>query len=61
MAPAAPIAGVCRSSIYVVTEYGAARLKGAPVRQRVKRLISIAHPDFRAWLQDEAGRLQLID
>jgi acyl-CoA hydrolase len=31
------------------------------VRQRVKRLISIAHPDFRAWLQDEAGRLQLSD
>ena len=46
---------------YVVTEFGAVRLKGAPVRQRVKRLISIAHPDFRAWLQDEAGRLQLSD
>ena len=44
---------------YVVTEYGAVRLKGAPVRERVKRLISIAHPDFRAWLQEEAGRLQL--
>ena len=43
---------------YVVTEYGAVRLKGAPVRERVKRLISIAHPDFRDWLQDEAGRLQ---
>ena len=46
---------------YVVTEFGAVKLKGAPVRQRVKRLISIAHPDFRAWLQDEAGRLQLSD
>lgn len=43
---------------YVVTEYGAVRLKGAPVRERVKRLISIAHPDFRAWLQEEADRLQ---
>jgi acyl-CoA hydrolase len=43
---------------YVVTEYGAVRLKGAPVRERVKRLISIAHPDFRDWLQEEAGRLQ---
>jgi acyl-CoA hydrolase len=44
---------------YVVTEYGAARLKGAPVRERVKRLISIAHPDFRAWLQEEADHLKL--
>jgi acyl-CoA hydrolase len=43
---------------YVVTEYGAVRLKGAPVRERVKRLISIAHPDFRDWLREEAGRLQ---
>ena len=44
---------------YVVTEYGAVRLKGAPVRERVKRLISIAHPDFRAWLEEEAARLRL--
>jgi acyl-CoA hydrolase len=44
---------------YVVTEHGAVRLKGAPVRERVKRLISIAHPDFRAWLQQEADRLRL--
>lgn len=43
---------------YVVTEFGAVRLKGAPVRERVKRLISIAHPDFRAWLQEEADRLR---
>jgi acyl-CoA hydrolase len=43
---------------YIVTEYGAVRLKGAPIRERVRRLISIAHPDFRAWLQEEAGRLQ---
>jgi acyl-CoA hydrolase len=45
---------------YIVTEYGAVRLKGAPVRERVKRLISIAHPDFRAWLQEEAERMQYI-
>jgi acyl-CoA hydrolase len=44
---------------YVVTEHGAVRLKGAPVRERVKRLISVAHPDFRAWLQQEADRLRL--
>ena len=44
---------------YVVTEYGAVRLKGAPVRERVRRLISIAHPDFRPWLEEEAGRIGL--
>jgi len=47
-----------RSNVdYVVTEYGLVRLKGCPIRERVKRLISIAHPDFRAWLEDEADRL----
>ncbi len=44
---------------YIVTEYGTVRLKGAPVRERVKRLISIAHPEFRAWLGEEAQRLGL--
>jgi acyl-CoA hydrolase len=44
---------------YVVTEFGSVRLKGAPVRERVKRLVSIAHPDFRPWLEEEAGRLGL--
>ena len=47
-----------RSNVdYVVTEYGIVRLKGCPISERVKRLISIAHPDFRPWLEEEAGRL----
>jgi len=47
-----------RSNVdYVVTEYGVVRLKGCPLSERAKRLISIAHPDFRAWLEEEAGRL----
>ncbi len=46
---------------YVVTEYGAVRLKGCSVRERVKRLISIAHPDFRDELQDEALKMELTD
>ncbi len=44
---------------YVVTEYGAVRLKGTSVRERVKRLISIAHPKFREELTAEAERLML--
>ncbi len=44
---------------YVVTEYGVAHLKGRCVRDRVKALISIAHPDFRGGLRKEAERLRL--
>jgi acyl-CoA hydrolase len=42
---------------FVVTEFGAVRLRGAPVNERARRLISIAHPDFRAGLQEQAERL----
>ncbi|THB69609.1 MAG: acetyl-CoA hydrolase/transferase family protein [Gammaproteobacteria bacterium] len=50
-----------RSNVdYVVTEYGAVRLKGITIRERAKRLISIAHPDFREWLEEEAKKLQII-
>lgn len=35
---------------YVVTEYGAVRLKGKTNRARAAALISIAHPDFRPEL-----------
>lgn len=37
---------------YVVTEYGIAELKGKNLRDRAKRLIEIAHPDFRQEFQD---------
>lgn len=39
---------------YVVTEYGAVNLRGKSLRQRAEALISIAHPDFRVSLMDEA-------
>lgn len=45
---------------YVVTEYGIVRLKGAPVNERAALLISIAHPDFRASLQEEAEKLGFL-
>jgi len=34
----------------VVTEFGAAHLRGCPLRERAKRLIAIAHPDHRETL-----------
>lgn len=44
---------------HVVTEYGVAALRGTSVRERVKRLIAIAHPKFRETLQKEADKLML--
>jgi 4-hydroxybutyrate CoA-transferase len=35
---------------YVITEYGVANLYGKSIRERVKALIDIAHPDFREEL-----------
>ena len=45
---------------YVVTEYGIVRLKGVPVEERARLLISIAHPDFRASLQEEAEKIGFL-
>lgn len=44
---------------YVVTEYGAAPLSGRSIRDRVRNLIAVAHPDFRAELTAEAKKLEL--
>ncbi|WP_418602648.1 acetyl-CoA hydrolase/transferase family protein [Hwangdonia sp.] len=33
---------------YVVTEYGIANLYGKTIKQRIKALVDIAHPDYRA-------------
>jgi len=32
---------------WVVTEYGAVRLRNQSISSRVKSMISVAHPDFR--------------
>jgi acetyl-CoA hydrolase len=42
---------------FIVTEFGVADLYGKSVRQRVKELIHIAHPDFRADLEKQAKDL----
>lgn len=38
----------------VVTEYGAARLKGQTLAERARRLVAVAHPDFREDLDRAA-------
>ncbi len=45
---------------YIATEYGVADLYGRSVRQRVKALIGISHPDFRADLEKQAKELNWI-
>ena len=39
---------------YVVTEYGAAELRGRSISERARDLIGIAHPDFQESLAREA-------
>lgn len=45
---------------YVITEYGIAYLHGKNLHQRVEALISIAHPDFRSMLEEEAKKRKLL-
>lgn len=44
---------------YVVTEYGVACLRGHSIRERVKQLIRIAHPNWRDYLSFEAHKNQI--
>jgi acyl-CoA hydrolase len=41
----------------VVTEFGSAELRAQPFRERARRLIAIAHPDFREGLERDAHEL----
>jgi acyl-CoA hydrolase len=45
---------------YIVTEYGAVRLRGTNIKERVELLISIAHPKFRDELRKEAQEIGYI-
>lgn len=41
----------------IVTEYGVAELRGSSIRERTRRLISIAHPKFRHGLAHQAKKM----
>jgi acyl-CoA hydrolase len=45
---------------YIVTEYGAAQLRGATLKERAERLIAIAHPKFREELTAEAKKFGIL-
>jgi acyl-CoA hydrolase len=42
----------------IVTEFGAAQLRGQTLAERARRLVAIAHPDFRAELDEAAHTIQ---
>jgi acyl-CoA hydrolase len=42
----------------IVTEFGAAELKGQSLAERTKRLIAISHPDFREVLDKAAFEIR---
>jgi acyl-CoA hydrolase len=42
----------------IVTEFGAAALKGQTLAERARRLVAIAHPDFREELERAAHAIQ---
>lgn len=45
---------------YVVTEYGVAQLHGKNLRDRARALINIAHPDFRAQLEEACFKISWL-
>ena len=46
---------------YIVTEFGSVRLTGLTIKERTLALISIAHPDFKEELLNQAAELGYID
>ena len=42
----------------IVTEFGAAELKGQTLAERARRLVGIAHPDFHEELNRAAQAIQ---
>lgn len=45
---------------YIVTEYGAAKLRGRTLSQRTRALINIAHPKFRDELTAQAKKQNIL-
>ena len=54
LTPGAPVTTSRYDSRIIVTEYGIADLYGLNLRERAKALINIAHPNFRAELEEQA-------
>jgi acetyl-CoA hydrolase len=57
LAPASGVVTTRGDVHWVVTEFGARNLHGKTIRERASMLIEIAHPDFRAELENAAAAL----
>lgn len=54
-----PVTNARADADIIITEYGAAQLRGQSIPERARRLIAIAHPDFREELaRQAAGMIQ---
>ena len=60
LAPGAGVTVPSQDVDTIVTEYGAAQLRGLSVKKRMEALIKIAHPDFRESIREEAHRLGIV-
>ncbi|MCD8036859.1 MAG: 4-hydroxybutyrate--acetyl-CoA CoA transferase [Clostridiales bacterium] len=60
LAPGSIVTTLRAEVMYIVTEYGCVNLQFCDVPTRAKRLISIAHPDFRDELTFEAKKNGLL-
>lgn len=59
--PAGTAVTTPRSDIqYLVTEFGCVNLKELVMGDRVRAMISLAHPDFRDQLHDEARKAGML-
>ena len=59
LAPGAIVTDTRANTHYLVTEYGKVCLKGLSTWERTEKIISIAHPDFRDWLIEEADKMHI--
>ena len=55
-----PVATPRSEAGVVVTEHGAADLRGCTLRERAKRMLQVAHPAFRDALEREARAARLL-
>ncbi|HOR18330.1 MAG TPA: acetyl-CoA hydrolase/transferase C-terminal domain-containing protein [Brevefilum sp.] len=60
LAPGAGVTVPSQDVDTIITEFGVAELRGLSVKGRLEALIAIAHPNFRAWIRDEAHRLGIV-
>lgn len=59
LAPGSIVTDTRANTHYLVTEYGKVCLKGLSTWERTEKIISIAHPDFRDWLIEEADKMRI--